>query len=202
MVAADLSSGMIKLARAKARSRRLTNFELRLADMEALGLPETSFDAVVCVFGIFFIPDMAGAVRELFRQVRPGGRLAVTTWGPGAFEPLDGIFWSAVRAERPDLDRRFNPWDRIREPSALNQLLREGGVAEAECVAEPADHPIASPDDAWRIVMGSGYRGTIEQMEVAARERVRASFLRQLKDGGVRSMKAGVVYALARKPPV
>ena len=45
-----------------------------------------SFDAVVCVFGIFFVPDMVKAVSELWSRVRPGGKLAVTTWGPN--------FWS------------------------------------------------------------------------------------------------------------
>ena len=48
-----------------------------LADMTALGFPDGHFDAVVSVFSIFFVPDMKGLVRELWRMVRPGGKLAV-----------------------------------------------------------------------------------------------------------------------------
>jgi ubiquinone/menaquinone biosynthesis C-methylase UbiE len=36
--------------------------------------PGESFDAVICVFGIFFVPDMSSAVRELWHFVRPRGK--------------------------------------------------------------------------------------------------------------------------------
>jgi ubiquinone/menaquinone biosynthesis C-methylase UbiE len=78
----DLAGDLLALARAKAAARGLRNAEFRLGDMLDLGVPAASFDAVVCVFGIFFVPDVAAAVRALWRCVRPGGRLAVTTLGP------------------------------------------------------------------------------------------------------------------------
>jgi len=37
-----------------------------------LGLRAHDLDAVICVFGIFFVPDMEAAIRELWRMVRPG----------------------------------------------------------------------------------------------------------------------------------
>jgi SAM-dependent methyltransferase len=81
-----------------------------------LGLPVASFDAVICVFGIFFVPDMEEAVQALWALLRPGGQLAITTWGPRFFEPANTAFWNGVRAERADLYKGFNPWDRISEP--------------------------------------------------------------------------------------
>ncbi|MBI3447412.1 MAG: methyltransferase domain-containing protein [Acidobacteria bacterium] len=200
VLGADISERLLALARAKATSRGLRCAEFRLADLEHLGVPDESFDAVVCVFGIFFLPDMPGAVRELWRRVRPGGRLALTTWGRGIFEPMNGVFWESVRAERPDLFKSFNPWDRISDPEGLSALLAEAGVDAAECVAEAASHAIAAPGDWWRIVMGSGYRGTVDQLDPAARERVRAANLRYAEAHGVRAIQADVVYAVARKP--
>jgi SAM-dependent methyltransferase len=200
VVAADLAVRLIDLARAKARRRRLTNIEFRIADMEALGLEEGGFDAVVCVFGVFFVPDMAAAVRELWRHVRPGGRLAITTWGGDLFEPASAVFWDVVRSERPDLHKSFNPWDRISEPASLEALHREAGVATAACVAEEAEHPLPAPEDWWTIVMGSGYRGTIDQMDAATRERVREATLRRLRDARVRSIRASVIYSVAERP--
>jgi ubiquinone/menaquinone biosynthesis C-methylase UbiE len=196
----DLAERLLRLARAKAHGKGLRNVEFRAGDMLDLGLPAGRFDAVVCVFGIFFVPDMAEAVRTLWHVVRPGGRLAVTTWGPRFFEPATTAFWNAVREVRPDLYRGFNPWDRICDPAALLELLREGGGKDAEVVSEAGEHPVPSPEAWWSAVLGSGYRGTIDQLEAADRERVRAANLEYLQRSGVTSVEANVVYAIARKP--
>src|SRR5262249_9722084 len=110
VVGVDLASRLLERARTKAQTARLDNVEVRLADMTALDYPDNSFDAVVSVFSIFFVPDMEGLVRELWRMVRPGGKLAVTTWGPRIFEPAYSRWLIAVGKERPDLVTAFNPW--------------------------------------------------------------------------------------------
>src|SRR5262245_43788615 len=68
----DLAESLLALARAKASNRSLRNTEFRTGDMLALGLPAGRFDAVICVFGIFFVPYMPAAVRALWQVVRPG----------------------------------------------------------------------------------------------------------------------------------
>ena len=73
VLAVDLAERLLELGRAKAQTRGLTNIEFRLGDMLQLGLPEASFDVVVCVFGIFFVPDISRAVRELWRLFAPAG---------------------------------------------------------------------------------------------------------------------------------
>jgi hypothetical protein len=35
--------------------------------------------------------------------------LAITTWGPGLFEPANGYFWATVGAVAPSLYKAFNP---------------------------------------------------------------------------------------------
>jgi SAM-dependent methyltransferase len=200
VIGVDLAEKLLALARRKAAARGLRNIEFRSGDLLDLGLAPASFDAAVCVFGIFFVPDMAAAVRALWRLVRSGGVLAITTWGPRWFEPLTGEFWNAVRAERPDLYRGFNPWDRICDPPALRAVLRAGGVEDAEIVAVPGTHPVSSPSAWWSAVLGSGLRGTLDQLEPAARERVRVANLEYIHRTGVRDVEANVVYAIARKP--
>ncbi len=200
VIGVDLAEKLLALARGKAADRGVRNVEFRIGDLLDLGLPAASFDAVVCVFGIFFVPDMAAAGRALWHVVRPGGRLAITTWGPRFFEPVTTEFWKAVRAERPELYRGFNPWDRICDPDALRALLREGGVEQAEIVAVAGTHPIPSAEAWWSAVLGSGYRGTIDRLEPPARDRVRAANAEYIQRTGVREVEANVVYAIARKP--
>jgi len=199
VVGIDLAERLLTLARAKAAHRNLGNVDFRTGDMERLEFPDASFDAVVCVFAIFFVTDMAKQVRALWRLVRPGGRLAITTWGPRMWEPASSVWWAAVQQVRPDLVPTVNPWERVTTPPALRQLLTDGGVGEAEIVAESGEQALRSPDDWWSIVLGSGYRWTVEQMDQDSAARVRAATLAALREQTITSFETNVLYAISRK---
>jgi len=195
----DLADKLLELARRKAKQSGLENIEFRSGDLTQLPFDEGSFDVVVCVFGIFFVPDMASAVRELKRVLRSEGRLAITTWGPRFFEPASTAFWNSVRDVRPDLYKGFNPWDRISDVDAVRSLLAAAGFTEIEVVAESDSQPINTPDDWWPMVMGSGYRGTIELLTPTDRERLRLENIAFIERESVRSVEANVVYAVAKE---
>jgi ubiquinone/menaquinone biosynthesis C-methylase UbiE len=201
VIGVDIAQKLLELARAKATQRNLTNIEFELGDILSLRFPSESFDAVVCVFGIFFVPDMAAAVQELWRCVRPGGQLAVTTWGPNLFEPANEAFWRSIKDVRPDLYKGFNPWDRINDPASLKNILTEGGVEAPKITGENRLHSISSPEDWWTIVLGSGYRGTIEQLNPSEREKVKDANLSFIRDGKISAVETNVLYALATKSP-
>jgi SAM-dependent methyltransferase len=152
------------------------------------------------VFGIFFVPDMANGVSELWSRIRPGGKLAVTTWGPNLFEPGNAAFWSSIKDVRPDLYKGFNPWDRIDNPASLRKILDEAGIPAPNIIAENRLHPINSAEDWWAIVLGSGYRGTLEQLAPTEREKVKKSNLAFICDKKVSAVETNVLYASARKP--
>ena len=200
LVGVDLSQKLLELARVKATQRNLTNIEFELGDMLSLRFPSESFDAVVCVFGIFFVPDMEIAVRELWRCVRPGGQLAVTTWGPNLFEPANSAFWGSIKNVRPDLYKGFNPWDRINDPVSLEKILKGGGITSSKIIAQNRLHHIASAEGWWTIILGSGYRGTIEQLGQAEREKIKEANLAFIRDEKISAVETNVLYALAMKP--
>jgi ubiquinone/menaquinone biosynthesis C-methylase UbiE len=193
----DLAEDLLELARTKAKLCGHERIEFRTGDLLDLGLPESAFDAVICVFGIFFVPDMQAAARELWRLVRPGGKLAITTWGPRFFEPMSTAFWNSVREVRPDLYKGFNPWDRVCDIESLRSMLDGAGVNTQEVALEGGTHPLRSPEDWWSMILGSGYRGTIEQLDAESRERVRRDNLNFICESGVRSVEANVIYAVA-----
>jgi ubiquinone/menaquinone biosynthesis C-methylase UbiE len=199
VIGVDLAKELLELARAKAAQQHLGNIQFELGDMLSLRFPSESFDAVLCVFGIFFVPDMQMAVRELWRCVRPGGQLAVTTWGPNLFEPANNAFWRSIQNVQADLYKGFNPWDRINDPVDLKKILKEGGVESAKVIAENRLHPISSAEDWWTIVLGSGYRGTIEQLNASERERVKDANLAFIREAKISAIETNVLYALATK---
>ncbi|MEV6849539.1 methyltransferase domain-containing protein [Actinoplanes sp. NPDC051411] len=195
----DLAEPALARARAKARAADLGNVEFRCADAEHTGLPSASFDAVVCVFGVFFVPDITAAIAELWRLVRPGGTLAITVWGPDFLEPATTAFWAAVGVERPDLVGAFHPWTRVTDPAALSRLFEQAGASAPAVEAEPGTHPLARPDDWWTIVLGTGYRATVEQLEAAAARRVRTASVTWLRQHAIRELRTNVIYARARQ---
>lgn len=70
----DLSQAMLTLARDRsaAMGREIT---LQAGDAERLAFPDSSFDTVVCTFGLCAIPDARQAIAEMVRVLRPGGLL-------------------------------------------------------------------------------------------------------------------------------
>jgi ubiquinone/menaquinone biosynthesis C-methylase UbiE len=198
VLAVDFAERLLELGRAKAKELGLGNVTFRTGDMTALDVEDASFDAVVCVFGVFFVEDMVAAVRELWRAVRPGGLLAITTWGRQVLEPGNSLYWDAVGRERPDLRQETPPWQRIVEPPGLRRLHADAGTTGPDIVVESFDHHVET-DEFWTIVLGSGYRGPIEAMGPEAADRVRDEVMGRLRSDSVRVLSSEVMYSQARK---
>jgi ubiquinone/menaquinone biosynthesis C-methylase UbiE len=200
VIGIDLAKQLLELARTKAAKRRLGNIEFEIGDMLSLRFPAASFDAVICVFGIFFVPDMAKAVSELWNRVRQGGKLAVTTWASNFCKPASDAFWRLIKNVRPDLHKGFNPWDRIDSPASLRGVFDQAGIALPTIIREDRLHPIKSAEDWWTIVLGSGYRGTTEQLTLMEREKVKEANLAFIRDKKISAVETNVLYAIATKP--
>jgi ubiquinone/menaquinone biosynthesis C-methylase UbiE len=74
LTAVELSPEMAALGRKRAAELG-REMDMRVGDAEALDVPDESFDAVVCTYGLCTIPDDRAAIREAKRVLRPGGRL-------------------------------------------------------------------------------------------------------------------------------
>ena len=70
----DLSPAMLAQARERAADLG-REVELREADAQALPVPDASFDTVVCTLSLRTVPDERAAIGEMWRVLRPGGRL-------------------------------------------------------------------------------------------------------------------------------
>jgi ubiquinone/menaquinone biosynthesis C-methylase UbiE len=84
----DLSEEMLAVAREKARARGLSNVEFRQVDGEELSVEPESFDAVLCRWGIMFMPEPVRCLRQAHQALKPGGRIALSVWGPPERNPF------------------------------------------------------------------------------------------------------------------
>ena len=75
VVAYDLTEPMLAAARAHVRARGVASVEFVAGDASALPFRDESFDVVTCRTAAHHFADVAGAVRQIYRVLRPGGSL-------------------------------------------------------------------------------------------------------------------------------
>ncbi|MFN2465998.1 MAG: class I SAM-dependent methyltransferase [Candidatus Dormibacteria bacterium] len=196
----DLAEGLLELAARKAAVEGLRNVQFRQADFERMTFPANSCEAVVCQFGVFFLDDMAGAVRRMWTFVAPGGCLAVTTWGARVLEPVSTYFRDRLRQTRPELLRDSPMVDRVSTPEGLRSLFGEAGVTELDIVEEESLLPLEDPHDYWLSLLGSGSRRIVEALGAAEAAGVRDDVAAYVEREHLTQLHSDILYAVARKP--
>jgi ubiquinone/menaquinone biosynthesis C-methylase UbiE len=108
VVATDLVPEMLEFAKENAAAQRISNIDFRLADAEQLPFPDREFDRVTCRFGIMFFPDIAKAMSEIRRVLKPGGRVCFAVFGSFDENPMFqvslGPFLKRVKMPPPPPD--------------------------------------------------------------------------------------------------
>jgi arsenite methyltransferase len=95
VVGIDLSPEMLAVARAGQAEAGFPELEFREASVEALPFPDASFDVALSNGVLNLVPDKPAALREIFRVLRPGGRLQACDIGlVGDRPPPDKAPWS------------------------------------------------------------------------------------------------------------
>lgn len=199
VIAVDLAENLLELGRSKAKKLNLNNIQFLFGDMTELNYPEETFDVIVCVFGIFFVENMSELLKELWRMVKPKGKLAITTWGPNLFAPLYNLWREEIKRECPDLYSAFNPWDKITDTQSVTDLFYSAGITNVEVVGESGRHILHSPEDWWKIVLGSGFRWTVDKLHSDAVLRVRNNNMASINSNNIKSIETNVIYAVASK---
>jgi len=85
LFATDISSDMLSITK-----RQLNNNGIifQVEDAQKLSFADNSFDVVICQFGMMFLPDKQKGFDELYRVLRPGGKLMIFTWDDTLNMPL------------------------------------------------------------------------------------------------------------------
>jgi SAM-dependent methyltransferase len=139
VVATDISAEMLAFGRERAAAAGLENIEFVESDAASLDYPEGSFDAAVSRWGIIFEPDGEAAAARVREFLKPGGRFAISSWGPPDRVPMLGIaVQTAMKRLQVPPPPPGTPGPLSRPtPDALGGLLEGGGFSDVE--VEEAD---------------------------------------------------------------
>lgn len=127
----DINPGMIAVA------ARTQGVRWAQADAARLPFPDGGFDRVLCQAGLQFVPDRLGALREMRRVLRPGGRVALLVWRAlhhsSGFAALADALQAVVGPEAAAVMRA--PFVFGDDPRPLVTLLDSAGFGDVDVQA-------------------------------------------------------------------
>lgn len=113
--------------------RKACAVEWRDGRAESLPFPDASFDAVVSQFGMMYFEDKSGALREMMRVLRPGGRLAVAVCDTLDHTPGYAVLAGMLqRLFGDEVAGSFRAPFVLGDPEELLRLSAEAGVRGAK----------------------------------------------------------------------
>jgi enediyne biosynthesis protein CalE5 len=134
VVATDISAGMLEYGRERAAEAGLEQLEFVEADAASLDFAEQSFDAALSRWGIIFEPDGEAALARIRAFLKPGAKMAISSWGAPERVPMLSIPMKTVM-ERLDVPPpppgTPGPLSRP-SPEAIRGLLEGGGFSGVE----------------------------------------------------------------------
>ncbi len=197
----DLSSGMLAQARTKARDRGLSNIEFVHSDLAHLDYPAQHFDLVTSSFGLFFMDDMAQALRHMLGMLRPGGYIAISSFVDNAFNPMSDIFlqrYESFGKQVPPLS-----WKRLSNETLIEELFSGADLETPSFYRLPLGFDMTSADNWWDIVWNAGFRGLLNQLTEEEQQVFKRQHFEEINQLCAQQpvwLDTGVILAIARKP--
>ena len=194
----DLSVGMLNRARQKAEETNIDNVDFLEMDLDDLSFPAAHFDVATCSFGLFFLPDMHSALRNIKSVIKPGGCIVISSFVDDAFEPFSEIFlkrYQSFGKEVPPLS-----WKRLSTENTINELFNSLGMMNLEFQQHALGHSIKSDQQWWDVVWNAGFRGLLNQLSEAQRiefEAAHRAEIAKLCASGNAWLNTGVIIAKA-----
>ena len=167
VVAFDLTEPMLRAAREFIRSRGAANVRFAAGDVEALPFRDGAFDTVTCRIAAHHFANVASAIRQVHRMLRPGGSFLV--------QDILGHDDPAANAFITEVERRRDPSHvRAYRGSEWKAFLRAAGLT---VIDEGVVRKIR-PWDEWtgRTRMTPEALHALEAFVRQAPERCRAAF--------------------------
>jgi ubiquinone/menaquinone biosynthesis C-methylase UbiE len=183
VVGLDVAEKMLEVARRRAGAQGITNVEFHACDAGAIPFDGESFDAATSRFCLMFLPDVAKALRQVHRVLKPGGRFTAAVWAT----PEKNLFFTlAMRAMRdlislPKMDPSAPGPFAQGQPGVLAAHMREAGFQDAHEEAAPVEMRFPSMDFYVSNMkeMAAPLRAILDNMDAPTRARALSAIVEE-----------------------
>jgi ubiquinone/menaquinone biosynthesis C-methylase UbiE len=134
VVATDISANMLAFGRERAAAAGVDNVEFVESDASTLDFPPETFDAAISRWGIIFDPDGEGAAARVRGFLKPGAKMAISSWGPPDRSPMIAVpMMTAMQRLNAPPPPPGTPGPLSRPtPEAIGSILEGGGFSDIE----------------------------------------------------------------------
>lgn len=193
VVLTDLADEMLLIARENAANRGITNVEFIPCDVSKLPFPDASFDVVSCRLGFMFFPDMQLAANEMFRVLKPGGRVVTSVW-----DVAEKNFWITaiggtinrnmdLPAPAPGAPGMF----RCAEPGLMERIFSNAGSKNTSVYGVKGIFKFGTAEVYWNMLteVAAPFVGALSQADDALRQKIKEEVFETIRqkypDGNV-----------------
>ena len=147
--ALDFSPVMITTLLNTIKGRGLSGIEATVGDGQNLPYMRESFDAAFSMFGLMFFPDRPAGHSELFRVLKPGGRVCVSSWAPVAQSSLMQTLFSTLQVVNPNMPDPEADMSSLENPDVLEAEMTAAGFEDITIHTVTESSQIASGLSFW-----------------------------------------------------
>ena len=188
VIGMDYASAMLPAARQRQGQREAGNVSFYRGDMHRLPHPTHAFSVALAAFAFNGI-DPVRVLPEVWRILRPGGRLVFQEWGE--VDEASAMVKRTVREHKVKHAEGFladlrllgatpKAWDKVGGPDKVVDLLQEVGFQEVKIIREQAAIPL-DPHTFYRYKTAwAPYQAELGAMSEAERALVEAKVIEQL----------------------
>ncbi|MBM7616184.1 class I SAM-dependent methyltransferase [Alkaliphilus hydrothermalis] len=166
IIGIDFSQEMINETQLQIHKQNLCNAKLIQMDAELLDFPDNYFDNVLCGLAITFFSNPISSVEEMYRVLKDGGKLGLSTWKQ---REQRGVLDKAYSKAFPEIQQKKSVNVSSRPDfgsiEGIERILKNAGFRNIDIIVEEKTFYYNNEEEWWQEQWTNATRGFFEHID-------------------------------------